>query len=53
MRVPFAVAAATAKGTRTAWDYQPFRDASRDYVRGDMDLEDLEASARFPRVRGE
>ncbi|WP_298685696.1 choline-sulfatase [uncultured Sphingomonas sp.] len=47
------VAAATAKGTTKAWDYQPFRDAAQDYVRGHMDLEDLEASARFPRVRGE
>ena len=47
------IAAASAKGTRKAWDYQPFRDAAQDYVRGHMDLEDLEASARFPRVRGE
>jgi len=47
------VAAATAKGVRTAWDFQPHRDASQEYVRGHMDLEDLEASARFPRVRGE
>ncbi len=47
------VAAASAKGTRKAWDYQPFRDAAQDYVRGHMDLEELEASARFPRVRAE
>ena len=47
------VAAAAAKGATTAWDYQPFRDAAQDYVRGHMDLEELEASARFPRVRGE
>ncbi len=46
------VAAAAAKGERKAWDYQPFRDAAQDYVRGHMDLEVLEASARFPRVRG-
>lgn len=47
------VAAAAAKGAPRAWDYQPFRDAAQDYVRGHMDLEELEASARFPRVRGE
>lgn len=47
------VAAAMATGTRKSWDYQPFRDAAQDYVRGHMDLEALEASARFPRVRRE
>jgi choline-sulfatase len=47
------IAAASAKGAAKSWDYQPFRDAAQDYVRGHMDLEDLEASARFPRVRGE
>ncbi|WP_231639085.1 choline-sulfatase [Sphingomonas profundi] len=47
------IAAATSRGAAKHWDYQPFRDASRDYVRGHMDLEELEASARFPRVRGE
>jgi choline-sulfatase len=47
------IAAASAKGVAKSWDYQPFRDAAQDYVRGHMDLEDLEASARFPRVRGE
>lgn len=47
------VAAAMAEGKRTSWDYQPRRDAAQEYVRGHMDLEELEASARFPRVRGE
>jgi choline-sulfatase len=47
------VAAAAGKGVPKPWDYQPFRDAAQDYVRGHMDLETLEASARFPRVRGE
>ena len=47
------VAAALAKGVVKPWDYQPFRDASQDYVRGHMDLEELEAASRFPRVRGE
>jgi choline-sulfatase len=45
------VAAAAAKGARTSWDFQPVRYASTEYVRGHMDLEDLEASARFPRLR--
>jgi choline-sulfatase len=35
----------------SAWDYQPPRDAAQEYVRAHMDLEDLEAMARFPRVR--
>jgi len=47
------IAAATAKGALTSWDYDPVRDASQEYVRGHMDLEDIEATARFPRVRAE
>ena len=46
------VAAALAKGQVRAWDFQPFRDASRQYVRSTIDLDDLEAMARFPRVGG-
>jgi choline-sulfatase len=38
-------------GRYTPWDFQPFRDASRQYVRNDQDLEDLEAIARFPPFR--
>ena len=38
-------------GAQTAWDFQPFRDASTQYIRNRADLDDLEASARFPRVR--
>ena len=44
------VDAALATGERRAWDFQPFRDASRQYVRNTIDLDDLEAAARFPRV---
>lgn len=47
------VAAALGEGALTPWDFQPFRDASQQYVRAHMDLEDIEASARFPRVRAE
>ena len=44
------VDAALAKGTTKPWDYQPFRDASRQYMRNTIDLEDLEAMSRFPRA---
>jgi choline-sulfatase len=44
--------AALSKGQIRSWDFQPFRDASRQYVRSSMDLDDLEAMARFPRVKG-
>jgi len=47
------IAAATATGARTSWDFHPVRHASQEYVRGHMDLEEIEASARFPRVRAE
>src|SRR5271167_1143887 len=43
---------ALSKGEVRAWDFQPFRDASRQYMRNSMDLDDLEAMARFPRVKG-
>ncbi|MGA8712926.1 MAG: hypothetical protein WB647_07900 [Roseiarcus sp.] len=41
-----------SKGEIRAWDFQPFRDASRQYMRNSLDLDDLEAMARFPRVKG-
>jgi choline-sulfatase len=42
--------AALAKGERRSWDFQPYRDASRSYVRNTIPLDDLEAMARYPRV---
>ncbi len=36
------------RGQRRAWDFQPWRDASRLYMRNTMKLDDLEARARFP-----
>jgi choline-sulfatase len=42
------VSEALASGTPTSWDYQPFQDASQQYVRYHMDLDDLERRARFP-----
>jgi choline-sulfatase len=46
-----AVNAALTQGAQAAWDFQPFRDAARLYVRNTIDLDALEAMARFPRVR--
>ena len=47
------VDAALTKGDIRAWDFQPFRDAAKQYMRNTMDLDDLEAVARFPRVARE
>jgi len=44
------VDAALIKGESRAWDFQPFREASKQYMRNSVDLDDLEAAARFPRV---
>lgn len=41
---------AESRGRRTPWDYQPPQDASRQYVRSHMPLDDIEAMARFPAV---
>jgi choline-sulfatase len=35
-------------GRFTPWDHQPLKDASKQYVRNDIDLGDLETMARFP-----
>ena len=32
----------------TAWDFQPFSDASERYMRNTVELDDLERRARFP-----
>jgi choline-sulfatase len=45
------VTAALGVGTPAPWDFQPFRDAASQYIRNRADLDDLEARARFPRVR--
>jgi choline-sulfatase len=38
-------------GKLNSWDFQPFRDASKQYMRNSIDLDDLEAMARYPRVK--
>jgi choline-sulfatase len=45
------VAASLAIGAHHPWDFQPFADASRQFVRNHLDLDDIEAAARFPRIR--
>jgi choline-sulfatase len=36
-------------GRRTSWDHQPFVDASQQFMRNHIDLDDLERRARYPR----
>ena len=42
---------ALREGHYTSWDFQPTRDAGRQYVRNDQELGDLETTARFPPFR--
>ena len=42
------VAEALALGTLKSWDHQPLVDASQQYMRNHIDLDDLERKARFP-----
>jgi len=44
------VADALKQGKNTPWDHQPFVDASTQYMRNTIDLDDLEKRARFPQV---
>jgi choline-sulfatase len=39
---------ALTQGTRKSWDHQPMVDASEQYMRNHIDLDDLERRARFP-----
>ena len=41
---------ALSQGEPRGWDFQPFKDATWQYVRNTIPLDDLEAMARFPRV---
>jgi choline-sulfatase len=43
---------ATTQGTIRSWDWQPFTDASQRYMRNHIELDTLEAMARYPRVAG-
>ena len=42
--------AAMQQGVRKSWDHQPFVDARQTYMRNHIELDALEAMARFPRV---
>lgn len=44
------VADALSQGRLTSWDHQPWVDASQQYMRNHIDLDDLERRARFPQV---
>jgi len=39
---------ALTRGHLTSWDHQPKVDASQQYMRNHIDLDDLERRARFP-----
>jgi choline-sulfatase len=41
---------ATTQGTIRSWDWQPFNDASQRYMRNHIELDTLEAMARYPRI---
>ncbi|HAB03440.1 MAG TPA: hypothetical protein DCE25_11140, partial [Pseudomonas sp.] len=42
------VAEALAIGKLSSWDHQPWVDASQQYMRNHIDLDDLERKARYP-----
>lgn len=44
------IAEAHKQGKETPWDHQPIFDASRMYMRNNIDLDDLEKRARYPQV---
>ena len=41
---------ATTQGRIQSWDWQPFTDAGQRYMRNHIELDTLEAMARFPRI---
>ncbi|WP_415755120.1 choline-sulfatase [Pseudomonas leptonychotis] len=44
------VASALTHGALNSWDHQPVVDASQQYMRNHIDLDDLERRARFPQL---
>jgi choline-sulfatase len=44
------VTAALAAGAPHPWDFEPYLDSSRRFVRNNRDLDDTEAAARLPRI---
>jgi choline-sulfatase len=47
-RRQFVASSLIAAGQPVSWDFQPHRDASKQYMRGHLELDDLERRARFP-----
>ena len=45
------VADALTHGTLKSWDHQPMVDASQQYMRNHIDLDDLERRARYPQPK--
>lgn len=45
------VADALTRGTLKSWDHQPLVDASQQYMRNHIDLDDLERRARYPQPK--
>ncbi|MFV3412940.1 choline-sulfatase [Pseudomonas nitroreducens] len=45
------VADALTRGTLKSWDHQPMVDASQQYMRNHIDLDDLERRARYPQPK--
>ncbi|MBD9680145.1 choline-sulfatase [Pseudomonas sp. PDM18] len=45
------VADALTQGTLKSWDHQPMVDASQQYMRNHIDLDDLERRARYPQPK--
>ena len=43
------VDSALRKGRHVPWDFQPLDDASNQYMRNHLDLNEVESSRRFPR----
>jgi choline-sulfatase len=44
---------ALSQGTKFSWDYAPPANAANKYIRSHMDLDELEAMARFPALHGD
>ena len=49
-QVRLMVSDALRQGRYVPWDYQPFTDESRRFMRNHLDLNEVEATARFPRA---
>ncbi|WP_259782607.1 choline-sulfatase [Aestuariispira ectoiniformans] len=51
-RIRHLIFKAMTKGEFTPWDFQPFSDASQQFMRNHMDLNKVEAERRYPPAKG-